>query len=139
MDTNDRKVTDVHALMLKGEIKSRPLSTVLHYSQMKNRRTDEMELNHVKVSGAGLVWWRLSGSRVRTAGRPTGSPQASGGAPPRASRRPWCHRGQSPRPRPARGQSCHNTHKADTWSSWQHHTHTSGRETSYFQITYIVW
>lgn len=76
-----------------------------------------MELNHEKCQcewgkfggRVCLVLTRVRRSRVRTAGRPTGSLRAAGGAPLHASPRPWCRPGRSLRPRPTLSRSCHGT------------------------------
>lgn len=57
-----------------------------------------------------LLW--VKRSRVKTVGCPTGSLQAGGGAPRRASPRPWCRPGQSLLPRPTLGHSC-NGHRVE--------------------------
>ena len=91
-----------------------------------------MELNHVKChcewggvggaeSGGRVFVWCccvVNRSGVRIVGRPTGSLQAAGGAPLRASPRPWCRPGRSLRRRP-------------TWS----HSYNTAEETRLSLLT----
>lgn len=63
--------------------------------------------------------------RVRTAGRPTGSLQAAGGAPPRAWPHPWCRPGRSLRLRPGWSHSCHRTDVLGKWTISSRATHSN--------------
>lgn len=112
------ELTDMHALMLKKKIAV--VINVSHYSYLKNKtkqkKNDWMESKtrevQMRAGPGGKIGVRLvsshgvRGSKVRTAGRPTGSLRAAGGAPPRASPRPWCRPGRILGPRPAWGRSC---------------------------------
>lgn len=108
-----RELTDMHALVLKRKITT--IINISHYSYLRKKwlsgiKPWEMSMwaGRVRRRVCLVLSW-VKRSRVRTAGRPTDSPRAAGGAPLHAGPRPWCRPGRSLHPGPTYRRSCHGT------------------------------
>lgn len=118
MDTNKTKRTHWHACSrAEKKEKSQPLLTfhIIAIWEKKKKRLSGIKPWKMSmwVGQVGrrvclvLLWTKRS--RVRTAGRPTDSLRAAGGAPLHVWPRPWCRPGQSLHLGPTYRRSCHRT------------------------------
>lgn len=111
MDTNKTRRTYRHACRhAEKKEKSQPLSTSHITAVWGKKRLNGIKQWEMSMWVGRRVCWALSRvnrSRVRTAGRPTGSPQAAAGAPLHASPHPWCRPGQSLHRRPTLSHPYH--------------------------------